>query len=102
MYLKLTEFFLGDLFITSEFLVLGLVDEDNSVSLQKCFGKKTLRESLESCPDKRQVDTVNGDVIARRALACCLTTAINGDRTRDVTNRHSVAMFLNLDLLKND
>ena len=95
----MTEFFLSDLVIASEFFILGLVDKDNSVGLQKCFGEKTLRESLESCPDKWQVDAINSDVIAGRALACRLTTAVNGDRTGDVTHGHRVTVFLNLDLL---
>ena len=102
MYLKLAELFLSNFFIASKFFILGLVDEDDSVGLQKCFGEQTLRESLESSPDEWQVDAVNGDVIAGRALTCRLTTTINGDGARDVTDGNSVTVFLNLDLLTND
>ncbi len=79
VYLKLAEFLFGDLIITSELFILSLVDEDNSVGLQKCLGEKSLRECLESGPDKRQVDTVNGDVVTGSTLASCLTTTINSD-----------------------
>ena len=98
-HLKLPELFFGDLLILAKLLVLRLVDEDDPVSLQERLGQQTLREGRKSGLDHRQVDAVDGDVVARRALAGRLSSAVDGDGARDVADRNIVAVFLNFNLL---
>ena len=99
IHLKLSQLFFGDLLILAKLLVLRLVDEDDPVSLQERLRQQTLREGRKSGLDHRQVDAVDGDVVARRALAGRLSSAVDGDGARDVADRNIVAVFLNLHFL---
>ena len=99
IHLKLSQLFFGDLLILAKLLVLRLVDEDDPMSLQERLGQQTLGEGRKSGLDHRQVDAVDGDVVARRALAGRLSSAVDGDGARDVADRNIVAVFLNLHFL---
>jgi hypothetical protein len=48
--LELLEFLLRDLLVLSELFVLGLVDQDDPVSLQERLRQQTLRQSSKPGP----------------------------------------------------
>ena len=51
-------------------------------------------------PHKRQVDTVNSHMVTGNTLPGCFSATINCDGSWNVTDRHTVAVFLDFHLIK--
>ncbi len=99
IHLELPQFLLSDFLVLAKFLILGLVDQNDPVSLEERLREQSLGEGRESGLDEGQVDAVDGNVVTGGAHTGCLASAVDGDRTWDVTDGDAVAVLLNLQFL---